>query len=244
LSDIAIEVTNISKTFNLQQKKILNFADRFKNSKKFFSLENISFSVPKGKMYGIIGLNGSGKTTLLRIIAGIYKPDSGTVTFSGKLSPIIQTGMGINEEYTAKENILTSGIILGIDKSVISTKIDKIIQFAELEKFTNLKLKHYSSGMKARLACSIALEINSDILLMDEMLIAGDIRFKKKSFRAFLRFIHQGKTILYTTHNLRMSTRYSDKIILLDDGKLVMIGEPEEVVEKYKKIAANKKLNY
>jgi len=241
LEDIAIEVKNISKSFDLRKQKFLNVISRPKNKNKFFSLENISFKVPKGKMYGIIGLNGSGKTTLLRLIAGIYEPDSGSVIISGKLSPILHTGTGFNEEYTAKDNIITSGIILGIDKSVISKKIDKIIQFAELEKFTNLKLKHYSSGMKARLACSIALEINSDVLLMDEMLTAGDIKFKKKSFESFLQFVNGGKTILYTTHSLGMSEKLSDKIILINDGKLVMIGEPKEVIEKYKEIIGHVK---
>jgi len=234
---MAIEVKNISKSFNLPKKGSSNVTNWFENKNKFFALKNISFKVPKGKMYAIMGLNGSGKTTLLRVIAGIYKQDSGSVEISGKLAPILHIKTGFNDEYTAKDNIVTSGIILGIDKQVISKKIDKIICFAELEKFTNLKLKHYSSGMKGRLACSIALEIKPDVLLMDEILTTGDIKFKKKSFESFLKFVNDDKTILFTTHSLSMSAKLADKIILIDHGKLIMVGEPDKVIEKYKEIA-------
>jgi len=242
LENIAIELKNVSKSFNLKKNERSNIINGFKNKNKFLALENISFKVPKGKMYSIIGLNGSGKTTLLRVIAGIYKQDSGTVATSGKLSPILNVkNAGLHDENAAKDNIVTSGIILGIEKRLISKKIDKIIQFADLEKFTNLKLKHYSSGMRARLACSIALETNPDILLLDELLSAGDIKFRKKSYEAFLRLVNEGKTILFTTNSLSMSAELSDKTILINAGRLIMVGEPDKVIEKFKEIAGNTK---
>jgi len=226
MTDIAIKAQNISKTFNYQTKGLSNFIfNKNSSNNKFLALDDISFEVPRGKMYAIIGLNGSGKTTLLRILAGIYKPDSGSVTINGKLAPILHTGTGFNDEFTAKDNIITSGIIL----------------FAELQKFANQKIKHYSSGMKARLACSIALEINPDILLMDEILSTGDMKFREKSFKAFLRFKEEGKTILYSTHSIRMVKALAEKVILLHKGKFVMIDEPETVLAKYKELTNEKR---
>jgi len=242
MTEIAIKAQNISKAFSYQMKGISNFVFSKNSSKnKFLALDNISFEVPVGKMYAIIGLNGSGKTTLLRVLAGIYKPDSGSVTINGKLAPILHTGTGFNDEYTAKDNIITSGIILGMKKSEVISKVDKIINFAELQKFANQKIKHYSSGMKARLACSIALEINPDILLMDEILSTGDIKFKEKSFKEFLRFKEKGKTILYTTHSIGMVKKLAEKVILLDKGRIVTIDEPEVALSKYKELSNEKR---
>jgi len=173
---------------------------------------------------------------LLRIVAGIYKPDSGKITVRGKLAPILHTGTGFNEEFEAEENIITSGIILGMKKSEIKKKVDAIIEFAELEEFRNQKMKYYSDGMRARLACSTSLMINPDILLMDEILATGDIHFREKSYKEFLSFKERNKTILYTTHNVEMATELSDKLILLHHGKLITIGEPKEVLSKYLEI--------
>ncbi len=242
MTDVAIKAQNISKTFSYQTKGLSNFVfNRNSRKNKFLALDNISFEVPIGKMYAIIGLNGSGKTTLLRILAGIYQPDSGYVTINGKLAPILHTGTGFNDEFTAKDNIITSGIILGMKKSEAIDKVDKIIKFAELRKFANQKIKHYSSGMKARLACSIALEINPDILLMDEILSTGDIKFREKSFKSFLQFKEKGKTILYTTHSLRMVKELAEGVILLHKGRIVTIGEPDLVLSKYKELSNEKR---
>ncbi len=179
MDDTAIEVKNISKSFSLNTRGFSNtLKNRKSKKKKFLAVDDVSFNVPKGKMYGIIGLNGSGKTTLLRIIAGIYKPDSGNVTIRGLLAPILHTGAGFNDEFNAKENIITSGIILGMKKSYVKKKVDDIIKFAELEKFANLRLKHYSSGMKEVLAVSSEWQVNPYKVLMDEIVAAGDIHFK------------------------------------------------------------------
>ena len=240
METMAIDAKNISKRFKIRQKSRLgNFGSQ---KTTFLALDDVSLQIPRGKMYSIMGLNGSGKTTLLRVLAGIYKPDSGSVTINGKLSQILQTGTGFNDEFVARDNIITYGMLLGMTKPEVEKKIDKIIQFAELEKFVNQKLKHYSSGMRARLACSIALETNPDILLMDEILSTGDIRFREKSYKAFLSFKNNDKTILFTTHSIRMSSELADKVILIDKGKIIMIGNPDEVISKYKEIAGKNKI--
>jgi len=240
METIAIDAKNISKRFKIRQK--FRFTKNHSTKTTFLALDNVSLQIPRGKMYSIMGLNGSGKTTLLRVLAGIYKPDSGSVTINGKLSQILQTGTGFNDEFVARDNIITYGMLLGMTKPEVEQKIDKIIEFAELEKFVNQKLKHYSSGMRARLACSIALETNPDILLMDEILSTGDIRFREKSYKAFLSFKNDDKTILFTTHSIRMSSELADKVILIDKGKIVMIGNPDEVISKYKEIAGKNKI--
>jgi len=240
METIAIDAKNISKRFKIRQK--FRFTKNHSTNTTFLALDNVSLQIPRGKMYSIMGLNGSGKTTLLRVLAGIYKPDSGSVTINGKLSQILQTGTGFNDEFVARDNIITYGMLLGMTKPEVEQKIDKIIEFAELEKFVNQKLKHYSSGMRARLACSIALETNPDILLMDEILSTGDIRFREKSYKAFLSFKNNDKTILFTTHSIRMSSELADKVILIDKGKIVMIGNPDEVISKYKEIAGKNKI--
>ncbi len=237
MEEIAIEAKNISKTFYVKQTGSLNPLKEIRaKSRNFLALDNISFQVPKGKMYAIIGFNGSGKTTLLRILAGIYQPDTGSVKIKGSLMPILHTGTGFNAEFSARENIITSGILLGMKKSNILEKIDGIIKFAELERFKNLRLKHYSSGMKARLACSTALQINPDILLMDEILSAGDIKFREKSFKSFLSFKEKGKSILFTTHSLGMVKELAEKVIILHKGKIVTIDEPDLAISKYKEL--------
>jgi len=182
---------------------------------------------------GIIGLNGSGKTTLLRIIAGVYKPTSGYVEVNGRLSPLLQLGTGFQGDLDARDNIIMNGMLLGISKSDITNKVENIIQYAELEKFVNMKLKHYSTGMKARLGFATAMQIDPDILLVDEVLAVGDKDFQKKSYETFLSFRKNKKTILHATHNLSKLSEFSDRVLLLDKGKIVIIGNPDEVIRKY-----------
>ncbi len=237
MEEIAIEAKNISKTFHVKQTGSLNPLKEIKSKRRdFVALDNISFQVPKGKMHAIIGFNGSGKTTLLRILAGIYQPDKGSVKIKGSLMTILHTGTGFNAEFSARENIITAGILLGIKKSSILEKIDGIIKFAELEKFQSLKLKHYSSGMRARLACATALQINPDVLLMDEILSTGDMKFREKSFKEFLSFKEKGKTILYTTHSFRMVNELAEKVIVVHKGKIVTIDEHDKVISRYKEL--------
>lgn len=238
----AIEVKNLKKYFKIDQPSHIFGRSNSQKSRhpKFLALDDISFSVKKGEMLGIIGLNGSGKTTLLRTIAGIYKPDLGSVGVNGTMAPILHIGIGFQPELNAMENIMMYGMLLEIPISKLKGKIDSIIEFAELEKFRHLKLKRYSSGMKARLAFSTALQVNPDILLVDEVLAVGDRRFKEKSFREFASFKKRGKTILYTTHNPEAVYKLIDRLILMHHGKVVAIGDPIETVKKYEELIKQK----
>jgi len=234
----SLVVENISKSFKLKKPgQKFSKQSRINKGGKFIALDKISFSVSKGEMLGIIGKNGSGKTTLLRIIAGIYEPDEGTITVKGKLAPLLHIGTGFNNELTSSDNIIMAGMLGGISKSEMKKRIPEIIEFAELEDFVGLKLKHYSTGMRARLAFATALQINPDILLVDEILSVGDIGFKEKSYKAFLSFKERGKTIVYSSHNLGALPELCDRVILLQKGKVVMIDNPARVIEKYKEIS-------
>ena len=236
MEDIVISVNKVSKTFKLDKplgvSKIVNQSSNNQN-KILEALNEITFTVPKGEVLGIIGLNGSGKTTLLRVIAGVYKPTSGYVEVNGRLSPLLQLGTGFQGDLDARDNIIMNGMLLGISKSDITKKVENIIQYAELEKFVNMKLKHYSTGMKARLAFATAMQIDPDILLVDEVLAVGDKDFQKKSYETFLSFRKNKKTILHATHNLDKLSEFSDRVLLLDKGKIVIIGNPDEVIRKY-----------
>jgi len=244
--DTAIIVENISKSFKLKRKKSVfyrrlnNFAEKIARQDTLQSLKDISFTVAKGEMLGIIGLNGSGKTTLLRTIAGIYNPDSGHVSVNGMMAPLLQIGTGFHHELNAEENIIMYGVLLGMTKKEITKKIPQILEFAELEDFADMKLKHFSSGMRARLGFGTALQIDPDIMLVDEILAVGDAAFRKKSSEAFIQFKEKKKTILYSTHNLGVVSELSDRILLIDKGSLVTIGNPDEVIQKYREIIKNK----
>ena len=243
MNSIAIHLSNVSKKFNLNNNKnILNkFNDKTNSSNEILALDNISLTIEKGETIGVIGLNGSGKTTLLRIISGVYQPDYGSVRINGHLAPLLQIGMGFKEELNAKENIIMYGLLLGFTKNEIKKKISDIIKFAELEKFFQLKLKDYSAGMRSRLAFSTAIQINPDILLVDEILAVGDAVFKEKSFNAFLEFKKQNKTIVYTTHNINMILDLSDRVILIDQGRIIKIGKPSDVVSYFNEIIKSHK---
>ena len=176
---------------------------------------------------------GSGKTTLLRTVAGIYVPNSGTVNISGRMSPLLQIGTGFQEELIAKENIVISAMFSGIPKAEIKQKVESVIKFAELEKFSKTQLKHYSAGMRARLAFSTAIQMDPDILLVDEILSVGDMDFSKKSYEKFLSFKKEGKTIVFASHDLEAIKQVADRVLLIDKGKVVLISNPEKAIEKY-----------
>jgi len=233
LEEYSVVVQNLSKFFKSSSIKNLN--SKFKQ-KGILALDDISVKVKKGQMLAIIGFNGSGKTTLLRTIAGIYEPDMGSIEVNGRIAPILQIGTGFHLELNAKENIMNYGLLIGIPKKELKSKIDNIIEFAELGEFSELKLKYYSAGMRARLAFSSALQIDADILLVDEILAVGDRIFREKSFEAFSDFIKKGKTILYTTHSLDKIYDMADQVLLLNHGKKIMIGSPNEVIDEYRKM--------
>ena len=241
MSEYSIKLQNVFKSFNVSSPGILNKFSLRRSSQKINALDNISFEVKKGEILGITGLNGSGKTTLLRIIAEVYQPDSGLVKIQGKLAPLLHIGSGFQEELAAKDNVMMSGRLLGLTKSEINEKFVDILEYAELTKFSNLKLKHYSSGMKMRLAFSTILQIDPDIILLDEAMAVGDKVFKEKSFESFESYKKRGKTIVFTTHNLGQVLDFCDRAMLVHQGKIASIGNPTDVVKKYRELTNRKK---
>jgi ABC-type polysaccharide/polyol phosphate transport system ATPase subunit len=242
MSENVIELQNVSKSFQMEKAgQKSTFFKIISKKTKISALDNVSLSVKKGEVLGIIGNNGSGKTTLLRTIAGIYQADSGKIKINGKIAPLLHIGTGFNKELNAKENITISGLLLGLKRAEIEKRVPKIIQYAELEKFSQMPLKHYSTGMKARLAFSLALQADSDIMLIDEILSVGDKKFREKSFESFLSFKNKGKTILLVTHNIGSKLKIADRVLLMEKGKVSMIGNPEEVIQKYTSDQNNKK---
>lgn len=243
----SIELKNVTKFFRIYHERkttlyeyMSSLGNRKSNYEKLTVLNDVSFSIKMGEMVGIVGLNGSGKTTLLKIIAGIYAPNSGIVNTRGKITPFLELGTGFNGELTARDNIILYGIILGFTKKEIKEKINDIIEFAELEKFLDTKLKNFSSGMYTRLAFSTAIQVNPDILLVDEILSVGDITFQEKSFKAFMDFKRKGKTIIFVSHSIDQIEKICDSAILLNNGVIHSKGKPDKVIEDYKQLAENK----
>jgi len=235
-----IIVKNLSKRFRILHEKhdtlyehISNFFKKKNNYETLTVLDDISFSVKKGEMLGIIGFNGSGKTTLLKIISNIYTADDGEVFVNGKTVPFLALGTGFNGELTARDNIITYGIILGFTKREIESKINEIAKFSELESFLDTKLKNFSAGMFARLAFSTAIQIDPDVLLVDEILSVGDLPFQEKSFKKFMEFKQMGKTIVFVTHSVDLVSKYCDNAMWLHKGKIKSYGDPKEVIQKY-----------
>ena len=202
----------------------------------FFALQDISFEVPQGEFIGIIGHNGSGKSTLLKILSRIYTHDTGTVQINGNVSPFLELGVGFNPELTARENVYLNGAVLGLTHAELDQRIDGIIEFAELEQFVDQKLKNYSSGMQVRLAFSVAIQADAQILLMDEVLAVGDARFQEKCFDVFARYKREGKTVVLVTHDIGSVNLYCDRALLLDHGHLHADGPPGEVTALYRRM--------
>lgn len=228
--EYSIQINDISKTFKLDTWNITHTISKLRKIKP---INNISLNIEKGKMIGIIGKNGSGKTTLLRMIAGIFHPDKGSITVNGKIGPLLQVGLGSNDEFTVAENIITYGILLGFKKKIIHDKIPEIIKFAELEEYRDVKMKYLSSGMKVRIMFSTAMLIDPDILLVDEVISVGDASFREKSFNAFLSFKKRDKTIILVSHNLTLIRQLCDEVYVMDKGEIIYHGDPKDVVSKY-----------
>ena len=236
-----IHLQNITKVFQIPHEKrdtlkenVVDFFRRV-SFEPLYALHDVSFKINPGEFIGIIGPNGCGKTTLLKIIAGILMPNFGKVNTKGKISPFLELGVGFDPNLTAKENVYQNGIILGLEHREISRKFDKIIEFAELEKFVDTKLKDFSSGMQVRLAFSIAIQVNADILLMDEVLAVGDARFQQKCFKVFEDFKKQGRTIVLVTHDMEAVKNNCERAIYLDNGRVKADGRPKKVIKKYLK---------
>ena len=201
------------------------------------ALKDVSFSVDEGEFFGVVGPNGSGKSTLLRILAGIYVPDSGRVYVNGLLSPFIELGVGFNMELNARDNIRMNAILSGLTSRELDSKFDQILEFSELERFVDQKLKNYSSGMLVRLAYSIAIQIPFDVLLLDEVLAVGDENFQQKCFTTFDRFKEEGKTVVLITHDLNLLGRFCDRVLLIENGVARTTGPTDEVIDVYRESA-------
>ena len=224
MTEVAIDVKNLTKDFRIYHEKrdsiyeaLTGFFSKRKYYEKLPVLDNISFDVKKGEMFGIIGRNGMGKTTLLRLMAGIYRPDSGSITVNGSVIPFLGLGSGFQLDLTARTNVIFYGKLLGISKKEIEAKVDEIIKFAELEKFQDTKLKNFSSGMYARLAFATAVQVNPDIILVDEILSVGDIGFHRKSYETFISFKRADKSIVLVTHDLKAVRDNCDRAMFLNN---------------------------
>lgn len=235
----AIEVKNVSKRFVIPHDKSTTLKGAFINffhksgSEVFDALNDVSFEVKRGEFFGIIGRNGSGKSTLLKILAGIYVPNKGSIKINGRISPFLELGIGFNPELSGRDNIYLNGTVLGLTKKQINEKFDGIVAFSELERFIDQKLKNYSSGMSVRLAFSVAIHANRDILLMDEVLAVGDENFRQKCLQKFEEYKSQGKTIILVSHDISAVEKYCDRTMLIRNGQIQKIGETKEVVEEY-----------
>lgn len=240
----AIECKNVTKIFRIPHEPIRSVKDSLvsifarKQYEQFFAVKNLSLSVEHGEFLSIIGSNGCGKSTLLKLIAGIYVPTQGSILVDGKMSPFLELGVGFNGDLTARENIFLYGAVLGLSRRQVKDRFDQIVEFSELEKFLDTRLRNYSSGMYVRLAFATAIQSDAPIFLFDEVLAVGDARFQEKCFRLFDKMREAGKTIVFVTHDLTTVSKLSDRVVWLDRGCMVLEGSPDTVVPAYKKATA------
>lgn len=249
---IAINVSNVSKDFLISHQKNGSIKSLFTGMSDFgnkkqtevqHALKDVSFEIEEGEFFGIVGRNGSGKSTLLKILAGIYQPTEGSVSVRGKLVPFIELGVGFNPELTGRENIYLNGALLGFSKNIIDEMYDDIVDFAELEKFMDQKLKNYSSGMQVRLAFSMAIRAKADILLIDEVLAVGDADFQKKCFHYFKKLKRLKKTVVFVSHDMDAIESYCDRAVLINDSKLVCVDKATKVADQYRKLFVESEKN-
>ncbi|WP_434797762.1 ABC transporter ATP-binding protein [Terrisporobacter vanillatitrophus] len=234
---LAIKVSNLSITYkSMKAYSIKKNLLRLKKAKvkEFRAVQNVSFDLEEGKILGIIGKNGSGKSTMLKALAGIFSPDEGFIDLHNKSVSLLSIGVGFNKSLTGRENILLSGMLLGFSEEEIRNKIDEIIEFAELDKFIDMPVKTYSSGMFSKLAFSITAILETDIMLIDEVLSVGDQKFKKKSYAKMKNLISDRKrTVVIVSHNISTLNELCDTVMWMHDGVIKMMGEPKEVLDKY-----------
>ena len=238
----AITVREVSKAFRIPHQRYSTLKERVlhpfrsRETDELRALDGVSLTIPRGEFFGIVGRNGSGKSTLLKCMAGIYESDAGTIDVDGTLSPFIELGVGFNAELTARDNILINAILLGLTRREARARFDRIVAFAELEEFVDLKLKNYSSGMHVRLAFSVATQADADVLLIDEVLAVGDAAFQQKCFAQFARLKEQGTTIVLVTHDMGAVERFCDRAMLIERGEVLDIGDPHHVAVAYNEI--------
>jgi len=239
----AIRLQNVTQCFRVIQERPDTvrelFSKLFRRQSSYHNFEavkNVSFEVPAGQMLGIIGRNGSGKSTLLKIVAGVYRPTSGTVKVNGSLAPLIELGAGFHHELTGRENILLNGLLMGYSKREMLERQQRIIEFADIGDFIDAPVKQYSSGMYMRLAFAVATEVDPQILLVDEILAVGDAGFQEKCFERIRKFREAGKTILFVTHAMSDVQEHCERVLLLEQGSIVMDSSPEATIAMYKSL--------
>ncbi len=244
MDDIAIKVDHVSKTFRLPHERQNSIKGTLismvRGGKRTYEkqrvLKDVSFEIKKGEFFGIVGRNGSGKSTLLKMMAGIYPPTAGQIQVNGKLTPFIELGVGFSPELTGRENVFLNGALLGFSRREMEEMYSDIVEFAELEKFMDQKLKNYSSGMQVRLAFSIAIRAQSDILILDEVLAVGDAAFQNKCQEYFREVKNMNKTVVLVTHDMSAVERYCDKAILINNGEIELAGKPAVIASAYQDI--------
>lgn len=249
-----ISVQNVSMKFNLGIEKGFSMKQAFvnifdpkirkkrKKTEYFWATKNVSFDIESGEVVGLIGSNGAGKSTLLKIVSGVLKPTKGKVQVNGVISPMIELGAGFDQDLTARENIYLNGAILGYSKKFLDEKFEEIVEFSELREFLDVPIKNFSSGMVAKLAFSIATIVNPEILIVDEILSVGDIKFQEKSKKKMLELIHGGTTVLYVSHSIESIKELCTKVIWLEHGEIIKIGDPTEICQEYYKQQMGKEL--
>src|SRR5437763_4383549 len=238
----AVVFDDVSKSFVFPHERVHTLKERVLHPLRRIghdelkAVQDVSFEIAQGEFFGIVGRNGSGKSTLLKCIAGIYGVDSGRIGIAGRLSPFIELGVGFNMDLTARDNVVINAIMLGLSRRDARARFDAVIAFAELEEFVDLKLKNYSSGMLVRLAFATAIQVDTEILLIDEVLAVGDAAFQQKCFEEFFRLKREGKTIVFVTHDMYSMERFCHRAMLMERGRMVELGEPREIGRAYHKL--------
>lgn len=239
-SENVITVENVSMTFNMSKEKIDSIKEYFIKLvhhelmfKQFTALQDISFTINKGEVVGLVGLNGSGKSTLLKIIAGVMKPTTGSVKVKGTIAPLIEVGAGFNQSLSGRENIYLNGYLLGLSKKYIEEHMNEIIEFSELGEFIDVPLKNYSSGMKARLGFSIATSVRAQVLIVDEVLAVGDFKFQQKCHKRMSEMMADDTTVLYVSHSIDQVRSLCTRCIWLEKGHIVKDGPADIICSEY-----------
>ena len=235
----AVVVDRVTKRFRVPHERADTFKERalqpFRRTRYEIldGLHQVSFEVQTGEFFGVMGRNGSGKSTLLKCMAGIYRVDEGEVHVNGRVSTFIELGVGFNPDLAAHDNVVLNATMLGLTPREARTRVDKVVEFAELQEFTELKLKNYSSGMHVRLAFAVMIEVDADTLLIDEVLAVGDASFQQKCYREFERMRDEGRTIVFVTHDIDAVNRFCHRALLLERGEVITIDEPGRVTGEY-----------
>jgi ABC-type polysaccharide/polyol phosphate transport system ATPase subunit len=245
MSDVVIEARGLEKKFRIPAHRVDSFKERVVHPlarteyRELHALKRIDLDVHRGEFFGVVGRNGSGKSTLLKILASIYRADAGTILMAGRVAPFIELGVGFNPDLTARENVVLNGVMMGLSRREASSRLGSVLEFAELEEFVDMKLKNYSSGMLVRLAFSVMIQSDSDILLIDEVLAVGDAAFQRKCMAVFDEMRDSDRTVVLVTHDMGVVQSHCHRAMLLEQGEAVELGDPQRVGREYLRVNFN-----